>query len=41
MSHDSRIAALLVEMIGSAAICGVVFVAEVLVANQRRRAAKL
>jgi hypothetical protein len=41
MKHDSRITALLFEMIGSAAICGVVFVADLVVGAQRRRAARL
>ena len=37
MRHD-RLSALLVEMLGSAAICGIAYAAEVLVGVHRRRA---
>jgi hypothetical protein len=40
MSH-SRFARLLVEMVGSAAVCGVAYAAEVLIDAHRRRASRV
>lgn len=37
MRHDSRIASLFIEMVGSAAICGVAYAAEAFVLSRRRR----
>ncbi len=36
MRH-SRLSTLIVEMVGSAAICGVAYAAEVLIGNRRKR----
>jgi hypothetical protein len=38
MKHDSRINSLVLEMVGSVAICGFAYAAEVLVGARRRRA---
>ena len=41
MHHHSRITSLLIEMAGSAAICGVAYAAEMLIgAHQKRRVAR-
>jgi hypothetical protein len=38
MNHDSRITSFVLEMVGSAAICGFAYAAEILVGIRRRRA---
>jgi hypothetical protein len=40
MRTDNRVTSLLVEMVGSAAICGVAYAAELLIDARRRRHAR-